>query len=170
MTRVLFVVLAVLAALGVAALASAAGKPPAPPNNPVINFVSPSPAIGAGADTDGDMTFASTYNRTPKQTAISSLTCAVSGQAAVSVACATPVAFPSNSKTDSKSGAVFTDLANGAYTFTFTLRLTGGGVYTASRSFTVAVPQPNSPPVANSASVSTDEDTAKGITSDRDRR
>ncbi len=158
MRRILFVVLAAIAALGVAALASAAGKPPSSPNNPVIRFVSPSPTEDAALP-NGDVSLAFTFNRTPKQ--VATVTCALSGQATSSGPCNAPVSFPSNSKTDSKSGKFYTGLANGAYTFTVTLTLTGGGVYTASRLFTVAV---NRAPVANSQSVSTDEDTATAIT------
>src|SRR5262245_22753008 len=95
----------------IAALAAAAGKPPTTPNNPSITFVSPSPAESA-SDSDGNVTFAFTYNRTPKQTA--TVTCALTGQGSQS--CDAPVAFPSNSTTGSKSGKAYTGLANGNYT------------------------------------------------------
>jgi hypothetical protein len=123
----------------VATLASAAGKPPTNPNNPVITFVEPSPAADAVL-TDGDATYAFTFNRTPKQ--VATVTCALSGQASLSGSCDAPALFPSNSKTTSKSGESYTDLANGEYTFTVTLALTSGGVYTASREFTVNLPLP----------------------------
>ena len=48
-----------------------------------------------------DVTFAFTFNRTPKQ--VASATCALSGQASVSGPCDTPVLFPASSKTTSES-------------------------------------------------------------------
>jgi hypothetical protein len=145
MRRALFVVLAAIAALAITAFASAGGKPPTNPNNPLITFESSSPADNATV-TSADVTYAFTFNRTPKQ--VASVTCALSGQASVSGSCDTPVPFPPDSKNTSKSGESYTGLANGEYTFTATLTLTGGGVYTATRGFTVAVPPPDPYPAS----------------------
>lgn len=150
MKRALFVVLAAIAALGITALASAAGKPPTTPNNPVITFVSPSPADDATVTSDG-VTYGFTYNRTPKQTA--SVTCALSGPTSFSGPCDTPVPSPADSKNTSKSGESYTGLGDGDWTFTVTLTLTGGGVYTATRDVTVDVPPPFAQAQADCASI-----------------
>jgi virginiamycin B lyase len=101
--------------------------------NPTIAFLSPSPAENATL-TSNSVSFAFTYNRTPKAT--SSVTCALSGPTASSGACDAPVA----SGKGSRSGESYSSLANGAYTFTVSLRLTDGGTASATRHFTVNVP------------------------------
>jgi hypothetical protein len=111
-------------------VASAAGKP----NNPVISFGPPSPPSEATL-TDGNVSFAFTYNRTPKQT--STLTCALSGPTSSSGACNAPIGFGSKG---SESGESYTSLTNGSYTFTVSLVLTDGGIASATRAFTVNVP------------------------------
>jgi PA domain len=110
----------------VATFASAAGKP----NRPVITLVSPTPDEGAVL-TSTSLPFS--YNRTPKQT--NTLTCALSGPNNYfsSAACNAPTAITGGSS----SGASYTGLLSGSYTFTVTLTLTDGGTVTATRDFTV---------------------------------
>jgi virginiamycin B lyase len=98
--------------------------------SPAITFVSPSPSDGATLTTSS-VSFAFTYNRTPRQTSV--LVCTLSGPTSSSGACDTPVA----TGTGSKSGKSYSGLANGAYTFTVSLTLTDGGTTTATRQFTI---------------------------------
>jgi hypothetical protein len=113
-------------------LPSAAWAAPGVSNHPAITLVNPSPVEGATLTT-GEVSFAFTDNRTPKQTA--SLSCTLAGPTAASVPCAAPMSNPNGSS----SSAAYSGLANGSYTFTATLVLTDGGTVTVSRSFAVAV-------------------------------
>jgi hypothetical protein len=109
--------------------AVAAGAPK--PNEPTITFVSPSPSEGATLTTNS-VTFAFTYNRTPKQT--QSLACTLAGPTSSSGVCEAPTAIPADG---SKSGKSYSGLADGSYTFTALLTLTDGGTASATRHFTV---------------------------------
>jgi hypothetical protein len=100
---------------------------------PTITFVFPSPAEGATLTTNS-VTFKFTYNRKPKAT--QTLVCTVSGPTSASGPCDALVA----SGKGSQSGAAYSGLANGSYTFTVSLTLTDGGTASATRPFTVAVP------------------------------
>jgi hypothetical protein len=134
--RALFVTVAVAALVGsLAALASAAGKP----NKPVITFVAPTPDEG-GLLTSTSLAF--TYNRTTTQT--STVTCALSGpnNYLSSGPCTTPTAIPDDG---TSSGATYTSLAAGLYTFTVSLTLTDGDTHTGTRHFTVPLFAENSP-------------------------
>ena len=98
---------------------------------PAITLVAPSPAAGAVL-TGGGVSFAFTYNRTPKQT--KSLTCTLAGPTASSGPCTAPSAASGGSS----SGKSYSGLANGSYTFTVALRLGDGGSASVSRQFTVS--------------------------------
>jgi len=128
LTRKLSAGVVVAAAAGVLA-AGAAGS-----NAPAVAFVSPpSPTEGQTLKTDS-VQFAFTYNRQPKAT--ESLLCDLSGPTSSSGPCDSPVA---DGKFASSSGASYSGLADGAYTFTVTLTLTDGGTASVVRHFTVAV-------------------------------
>lgn len=101
-------------------------------NRPAITFVSPPSPTEGQTVTTSSVQFAFTYNRQPKATA--SLECDLSGPTSSSGPCDTPV---SSGKQQSSSGASYSSLANGGYTFTVTLTLTDGGTTTAVRHFTV---------------------------------
>ncbi|MDQ3889199.1 MAG: RCC1 repeat-containing protein, partial [Actinomycetota bacterium] len=128
------IIVAVLAAAVLVGLLAASGAAAPKPARPKITFVSPSPAEGATLATSS-VSFAFTYNRTPKAT--QTLTCSLSGPTSSSGACAPPTAF---GKHGSRSTASYSGLANGAYTFTVSLTLTDGGTASATRNFTVPVP------------------------------
>src|SRR5262245_2924065 len=119
------IVVAVAAVLTAFASASSA---------PAITLVSPPSPTEAQALTTNSVQFAFAYNRKPKAT--QSLGCDLSGPTSSSGPCDTPVA---NGKAGSTSGASYTGLADGEYTFTVTLTLTDGGSASAVRHFTVAV-------------------------------
>jgi hypothetical protein len=120
-------VLVAVAAGLLAAVASAS-------NAPAITLVSPpSPTEGQTLATNS-VQFAFTYNRKPNAT--QSLTCDLSGPTSSSGPCDTPV---TNGKLGSSSGASYSGLADGSYTFTVTLTLEDGGTTSAVRHFTVGV-------------------------------
>ncbi len=126
--KALMVSLAAAMGVGVVAAVAAAG----PGNSPAITFLSSSPAAGSTLTTDNPA-FAFEYNRKPNAT--KSLTCALKGPSGTtSGACDTPTAGGAGSR----SGKSYPELDDGSYTFTVSLRLTDGGVATASRSFVVA--------------------------------
>jgi hypothetical protein len=101
-------------------------------NRPAITFVSPpSPTEGQTLTTDS-VQFQFTFNRQPK--AAASLQCVLSGPTPSSGPCNAPV---SSGQQQSTSGASYSSLANGAYTFTVSLTLTDGGTATAVLHFTV---------------------------------
>jgi sugar lactone lactonase YvrE len=102
----------------------------APGSRPAITFVSPSPDEGATLTTSS-VSFAFTYNRTPKQT--QSLVCSLSGPTSSSGPCNAPVASGSGSQ----SGKSYSGLANGSYTFSVLLTLTDRGTTSATRQFTI---------------------------------
>lgn len=102
-------------------------------NVPAITLVPPSPAEGQTLTTNS-VQFAFTYNRRPNAT--KSLTCDLSGPTSSSGPCDAPVA---DGKLGSSSGASYTGLADGSYTFTATLALTDGGTASVVRHFTVGV-------------------------------
>ena len=129
--RTLLATVVVVALVGiVSALASAATKP-------AITFVSPSPAEGETLTTNA-VEFKFTYNKKPNAT--KTLTCSLSGPTPKS-GCdpAQPAAFGTKG---SQSGASYSGLANGEYTFMVSLALTDGGTASATRSFTIDVPVP----------------------------
>lgn len=125
-----------LAALAVLALAGLPGAAQASvmKAKPAVTFVSPSPAQGATLTTNS-VQFAFTYNRTPKET--QTLGCILTGGTVSSkVACNAPVAI----KGGSSSGASWSNLPNGAYTFTVAGTLVNGTNFTGELQFTVAAP------------------------------
>jgi len=101
------------------------------PGRPVITFGSSSTAEGAALAGGSAAQFAFTYNRAPKQTR--TVTCVLWGPTASS-GCDTLA----GAKGGSSSGASYSGLANGSYTFTVTVTLTDGGTFSAVRDFTVA--------------------------------
>jgi hypothetical protein len=120
------VLVAILIGLTAGGIASAS-------NAPAITFVPPSPAEGQTLTTSS-VQFAFTYNRRPNAT--KSLTCELSGPTSSSGPCDTPVA---DGRFGSSSGASYSGLADGSYTFTATLALTDGGTTSVVRHFTVGV-------------------------------
>jgi hypothetical protein len=125
--RIVIVIAAAVTFVGIiSALASAA--PPA------ITFLPPSPAEGATL-TSSSVSFAFTYTKKPKAT--ETLVCTLSGPTSSSGPCEAPVAFGDKG---SQSGTSYSGLSNGSYTFTVSLTLTDGGMASATRHFTVAVP------------------------------
>jgi hypothetical protein len=102
------------------------------PNKPTITFIDPSPSEGATLTTSS-VPFAFTYNRTPRQT--HSLLCTLTGPTSSSGPCDPPV--PSGAA-GSQSGKSYSGLANGSYTFTVSLRATGGAA-SATRHFSIAL-------------------------------
>jgi hypothetical protein len=124
--KLLAAVLVAVAAGVLAAVASASSAP-------AITLVSPSPTEGQTLTTNS-VQFAFSYNRKPNAT--QSLICDLSGPTPSSGPCDTPVA---QGKFGSTSGASYSGLADGSYTFTVTLHLTDGGTTSAERHFTVAV-------------------------------
>lgn len=132
MRRSLLVALAALTAIGVATMASAVASAA----QPVISFVSPSPADGATL-TSNAVSFTFTYPKKPNQA--KTFVCDLTGPTASSGPCDPAVAFGSNG---SQSGISYSGLANGSYTLTASLISNGGGVQTsATRHFTVAAPR-----------------------------
>ena len=98
---------------------------------PAITFVPPSPAEAATLTTRA-VQLAFTYNRIPNAT--ESLVCALAGPTSSSGGCDPPTAFGDKG---SQSGASYTGLANGSYTFTASLTLEDGGTASATLDFTV---------------------------------
>src|SRR5262245_16984344 len=87
--RALVAIVSVAALVGLAAAFASAAAGDA--NRPAITFVSPSPDEGTTLTTDS-VTFAFTYNRTPKQTA--TLSCDLAGPTPSTGACDAATAIP----------------------------------------------------------------------------
>ncbi|HET7182758.1 MAG TPA: hypothetical protein VFI15_11040 [Candidatus Limnocylindrales bacterium] len=103
----------------------------AKPASAAITFAPPSPAEDATLSTDS-VSFAFDYPKSPKQT--KSVTCTLAGPTASSGPCAAPTPTVDGAT----SGASYDALANGAYTFTATVRA-AGATMTATRQFSVNV-------------------------------